>query len=127
DLFVRATGSSTIQFDVEGSGLRPSGRVVAYGLHVGADCEINATHAVVDRGGFGFFNAGGVLTLRGGLISNQLVAAGAAHAQDRSRAVVLDGVDYANNHSDAVLWDLDLPEAASLPPPTGVCETAGCE
>jgi hypothetical protein len=125
DVFVRGVRSSTIRFDDSGTTLVPTGRLVAYGLHVGAACSLDLAHAVVAGGGFGFFAArGGALAVHTGLITGQLDACGASNTSPD--AVVLEDVARSGNAVNDVLRDLDLPEAAALPTPTPVCADAAC-
>ncbi len=119
DLYARSIRTSTIEFDSLGA---PSGRAVAYGLHVVMGGSIDATRAVLDAGGYGFFASHGALGLHDAVIANQLDAEG---AQDGA-TLVLERIGLVQNARDGVLDDSTLPSVASLPPPTAVCPDTGC-
>jgi hypothetical protein len=126
DLFLRDVRSSTIRFDASGHTAAPTGRLVAYGLHVADGSALDVRRAVLDGGGFGFFvAAGGRLALRTAVITRQLDAVGASNTAADALGLE-DVVRRGNAGDDVVLRDLDLPGAASLPLPTPVCSTARC-
>jgi hypothetical protein len=123
DLFVRTVRSSTVRFDDTSVTLRPTGRLVAYGLHAGAGCALVATQVVVADGGYGFFAAqDSTLAVHTGAIAGQLDAFGASTTD----ALTLEGIARNANANDAVVRDFDLPEAAALPTPTPVCVASSC-
>jgi hypothetical protein len=127
DLYFRDVRSSTIRFaDVAGQP-RPTGRLVAYGLHVGDGCTLDARRAVAWTGGYGFFAAAGsAFAWRTGVITGQLDAAGVANGVSSAHPFVLDDVAAFGNATDATLHDLDLPEAGSLAVPTAPCTSQVC-
>jgi hypothetical protein len=117
--------SGTIRFDDSGSTAVPTGRLVAYGLHVGGGCTLDVRNAVVLDGGYGFFAAeGGALVVRTGVIAGQLDAFGASNTAPDG--VVVDDVARIGNAVNDVLRAVDLPEASSLPTPTAPCVVAAC-
>jgi hypothetical protein len=118
DFLVRDVRSSTVRTNADGPTDRPVGRMVAYGLHAGPGCTIDATRAVLDNGGFGFFNASGAITLRQGVISDQAEGAGAVDLATPEHATTLEGVSFLDNASDVVTRRSDLPTASELPAPT---------
>jgi hypothetical protein len=79
---------------------------------------IDATRAVLDNGGFGFFNASGAITLRQGLISRQSDGAGAVGLASTDGATTMEDVSFLDNATDAVTRRSDLPTASELPAPT---------
>ncbi|MBI5518107.1 MAG: right-handed parallel beta-helix repeat-containing protein [Deltaproteobacteria bacterium] len=117
NLFVREVCSSTIGVS-ESDARRPVGRSVAYGLHAGHGCTIDVTRAVLDQGGFGFFNASGTITLRQGVITRQLESSGAVDLATPESRTTLEGVSFLDNATDTVTRRDDLPTASELPPPT---------
>jgi hypothetical protein len=120
---VRGVRSSSIRFDERTA--EPTGRLVAYGLHVGGGCRLDLDRAVVADGGYGFFAAqGAALAVRTGVIAHQLDAAGAADVD--ADGLALDAVRMHLNAVDDVLRGIALPEAASLPTPTPVCLDPSC-
>jgi hypothetical protein len=118
DLFVREVRSGTVRFSEDDMTSLPEGRAVAYGLHAGAGCTLDVTRAVLDGGGFGFFNANGVIRVHTGVIAHQLDAAGAVDLATPASAWTLDDVCLAHNTSDGVVRRSDLPTASSLPAPS---------
>ncbi|MBI5518105.1 MAG: hypothetical protein HY909_30320 [Deltaproteobacteria bacterium] len=118
DLLVRDVRSSTVRTSADGPTVRPVGRMVAYGLHVGPGCSLDATHAVLDHGGFGFFSANGTITLRQGIVSRQIEGLGAVDLATPDGATTLEGVSFLDNATDRIARRDDLPTASELPPPT---------
>jgi hypothetical protein len=122
---VHGVRSSTIDIDTSGSTAVPTGRLVAYGLHVADHGALDLTRVVVANGGYGFFAAaGGALAVHTGVIAGQLDAFGASNTLPD--ALVLDGVARHGNAVNDVVRAPDLPAAASLPTPTPVCDTVRC-
>lgn len=117
DLFVRRVGASTVQAREAGPSVGPLGGAVAYGLHAGSGCALDLTRALVDDGGFGFYNAGGTIRVAVGVISAQLVAAGATDLATPAGATTLSEVALRGNARDAVVRDGALPAASSVEPP----------
>jgi len=115
DLYVRDVGSSRIRNE-EGTP-EASGPAAAYGVHVTAGASAELTGATLESGGFGFYVAGGELSIRRGLLREQLDAAGATSA---GAEVSLEDVVFEDNARDAVVENDRLPEATALPPPTAV-------
>jgi hypothetical protein len=125
DVFVHRVRSSTIQFDDSGRTATPVGRLVAYGLHVGPGCALDASQTVLTAGGYGFFAASNsAFALRDGVVTGQLDSAGASN--NGANMLVLDRVERHGNAVDDVLRQVDLPEAAALPTPTPVCIADTC-
>lgn len=116
DLFLRGVRPSTVRFNESGTTLQPEGRPVAYGLHPGLACVIDATRATVSGGGFGFYSAGGEVRVHRGVITGQLDAAGAIDLATPASNVTLDEVALSNNVSGSVVRRSDLPTASSLAP-----------
>jgi hypothetical protein len=127
DVFVRDVRSSTIRFDETHSTYVPTGRRVAYGLHVGDGAALDLRRVVVAQGGFGFFAAaGGALAMHTGVITAQLDAAGAVNETGVTDAVVLDGVALYGNANDALVHGADLPQVAALEVPSAACVDLNC-
>jgi len=99
--------------------LLPQGRAVAYALHVGPGSSLDATRATLDRSGFGFFNAAGVVHIRSGVIADQLDGAGAIDLRDAdpcndARQTSRSCTTHATTSRDEAIF----PRRVSLPPPT---------
>lgn len=118
DLFVRRVGTSTIRLADNDMTALPEGRSVAYGLHAGPGCVVEATRAVLQGGGYGFFNANGALRVREGVIADQLDGAGAIDLATPATATTLTGVGFVRNARDAIERRSDLPTASSVAPPS---------
>jgi hypothetical protein len=124
DLFVRGVRRSTIRFTGDGTALTPEGAAVAYGLHAGSGCELDATRVVVIEGGLGFFNAGSLI-VRQGLIAQQREAAGAwTSGLPREATRLIDVSTRANATEDT--GARDLPSGGSLPLSQPACLTGMC-
>ena len=72
------------------------------------------------RGGYGFFNASGVVSIRQGVIANQLDSAGAIDIATPINATTLDNVTFRDNARDVIDRRSDLPTASMLPAPTPI-------
>ncbi|MBI5518106.1 MAG: hypothetical protein HY909_30325 [Deltaproteobacteria bacterium] len=118
DLYLREVRSSTVRFSDSDRTARPEGRPVAYGMHAGPGCSIAVTRGVFDQGGLGFFNAGGTITLRQGVITRQFEGAGAVDLATPESRTTLEGVSFLDNATDTVTRRDDLPTASELPPST---------
>jgi hypothetical protein len=94
-----------------------SGRPVAYGLQVAGRGSLDLSHAVMDGGGFGFFEHAGELRLHDAVIVRQLDAASVSSGLG---VLELERVWMLNNAIDDVIVDTSLPSTAALPPPTPV-------
>ncbi len=126
DLFVRNVRPSTVLFDDNGGVGFPSGPTVAYGLHAGAGCSIEAARAVIDTGDYGVFNASGTVRVRVGVIARQRQAIGAFDLGTPAGATELIGVSSVDNVRASLTRRDDLPTAASLAAPPDPC-AEGCE
>lgn len=118
DWFVRDVRSGTVRVVEDEMTSTPEGRPVAYGLHAGPGCSIDAARVVIDGGGFGFYNANGVVRVHTGVITNQLDAAGAIDVATPASAWSLDDVARAGSANDGVVQRNDLPTASSIPAPS---------
>ncbi len=126
DLFVADVRSSTVQFDGSGSTPAPSGGIVAYGVHAGGQCRARVERAVIENGGYGFYNAEGTLEMRHGVITGQLDGFGASKTGLDPPSLVLEDIAHAMNANEWPTVNVTLPEAAALPPPTAICDAPGC-
>ncbi len=111
DLFVRGVRASGVD------DASPRAPRVAYGLHAGRDCALEAARATVVDADWGFFHSAGSLTLRRALLANQRRGAGAANLVDARHPLVVEAVALRGNASDAVARDVDLPTLNLAPPP----------
>lgn len=124
DLFVRDIRSAQIRWNASAGA--PEGPLVAYGVHSTTRSSATVERAVVDGGGWGFY-AAGRLVLREASISRQADAAGGVASAAAREALVLERVALHDNASDEVQLAQSLPQATSLPAPSGVClDPAGC-
>jgi len=127
DVAVLGVSSQSVLYDPDDPEA-PPGRSVAYGLHAGTGCGVDLERASVHEGGFGLFAAGGArsLSLATSQVSRHLDAAGAT-AGTPEGVVVLEDVGFTDNAVDAIVDNPGLPEGATLPPPTAVCENPPCD
>jgi hypothetical protein len=124
DVSVRNVASGQIRIDP--TTMLPTGPTVAYGIHVGTDCALSASHFTVDSSGYGFFDTTGQLMLDTGVIAEQLDAFGAVSQACSNNCVNVQNVASTNNARSDVVVDMNLPESASLAPPAPVCPPTGC-
>jgi hypothetical protein len=122
DLYLNGMRTNTIRFEADAMGARTSGPPVAYGLHVGAACTLEATRALLLAGGYGVYAAGGRISMHTALIGDQADAAG---ARDGAGSIEQDHVHLSGNAVDEILVRDDLPAGAALPAPTRVCPECG--
>jgi hypothetical protein len=101
-------------------------RRVSYGVLVQPGGALEAERVVLARSGYGFFNAGGTLALRRGVIRAQLDAAGAVRTADASARTLLDDVAAVNNATNGVVEDATLPVVSALPTPSSPCIERVC-
>ena len=116
DLFVRGVTPREVGIALDNRTVREEGPRVAYGLHTGRDATLDAERAVIDRGGFGFYNAGGVIRIRQGVIANQTQTVGAVDLATGASATTREDVAVRNTR-DAVERRPGLPSVAPLPSP----------
>jgi len=119
DLFIAGVRPAGVSFS------RADSAPVAYGLYSGPGCALDATRAVIDDGGWGFFRSLGTLTLHDAVITRQDRAAGATNGTNATAPLTLDNVVRAGNANDEVLRDVDLVEI-DLPPPPEACLRPPC-
>ncbi len=119
DLFIVAVRPSNVNFR------RFDASRVAYGLFAGRECALDATHAVIDTGAWGFFRSLGTLTLRDAVITRQDHASGATNGTSATAPLTLDNVVRTGNATDDVLHDVDLVEI-DLPPAPQACLRPPC-
>lgn len=116
DLFVRDARSSRVRFVVEMDGtIVPEGPPVAYGIHVGMGQSLDVSRAAIHGGGYGFYVAGGSLSLAEVAITGQVDAAGARHD---TNDLVFDRLFSQGNATNDVVERDTLPEATALAPPS---------
>jgi hypothetical protein len=109
DLFERGVGNSTVHFTAPGSTAQ-AGAPVAYGLHASTACQLDATRAVIDRGGYGVADFAGVLAVHQGVIANQTVAGGAVVGVDNATGgFALEYTTFEGNAVDDVLHNAMIP------------------
>lgn len=128
DLFVRDVRTSSVRFNEDAGTFAPEGEAVAYGLHTGDEGLVAATRFVLDRGQVGVFNAGGTMSLRQGVITNQSEGAGAFRDGTPPDATTLGGVSLRENGptcGGAGITRRSL-TPASVPRPTDSCGGGGC-
>ncbi len=118
DLFIGGVRSTVID---------PNGdlRVAAYGIHARDGSAVEFDRVVVDDAGYGFFSRSAALSIRGGVLSHLLDAAG-AYELGTSAPPLLREVLFVENARQEILSDARLPSAASLATPSPVCEIAAC-
>jgi hypothetical protein len=98
------------------------GRTVAYGAHAAAGSRVQLERFVLANGGYGFVVSSGAMSLRQGIVTGMLDAAG---ANSVSQAMLVD-VAIFGNARDSVVHDDGLPEGSVLAPPAAVCPPTGC-
>jgi hypothetical protein len=127
DAYVAGVSSARVAFDPDSGVIDPGAAPVAYAVHATGGSEVRASRFVIANGGYGFSNLGGALALTDGVVTAQLDAAGAVHADADRAQTSLVRVTLAGNTRDGVVRDATLPAAASLAVPTQPCVAAACE
>jgi hypothetical protein len=118
DICVRDVASSTVRL-VPGTP-EPAGRVAAYGVSVDDGGAVDLRRVLFDRGGHGFYFAGGALDLRQVVIAAQLDAAGAYAGAAGTLGLRIEQLWLHDNAVNDWLRDDALPSVAALPRPTPV-------
>ncbi len=126
DIFARGIHSSTIRLVPRATELIPSGRAVAYGVHVGQNCRVDATRMLVTDSGYGFVNSQGSLLLRSAVVARMLDAIGAVNGVRSAADQRVENLHARDNAHDEVVRDVDLPAGTALPTPSAVCFAATC-
>ncbi len=102
------------------------GRPVSLGVFSGRDCLATVRRAVIDAGGWGLAVVQGRIEMTEGVVANQLDGVGASSEGDLAGQLILIGVVFRGNASNALRANVVLPDGAVLAPPTAVCLGNGC-